>query len=76
MNTPETTDYEKVEIRNLLHPSWLPFCIILGILRIILGIRCILLGIITGISRILVINICELSQRDPNHKLYRRRPQT
>jgi len=46
MDTPETTDYEKVEIRNLLHPSWLPFCIILGILRIILGIRCILLGII------------------------------
>ena len=38
MDTPETTDYEKVEIRNLLHPSWLPFCIILGILRIILGI--------------------------------------
>ena len=28
-----------------LHPSWLFFCIIIGILRIILGIRCILLGI-------------------------------
>jgi hypothetical protein len=30
--------------------------------------HCILLGIIIGISRILVINISELSQRDPNHK--------
>jgi hypothetical protein len=29
---------------------------------------CILLGIILGISRILGINISELSKRDPNHK--------
>ena len=39
-----------------------------SLLRIIPGILCILLGIILGISRILGINISELSKRDPNHK--------
>ena len=39
-----------------LHPSWLFFCIIIGILRIILGIRCILLGIILGISQLIFQN--------------------
>jgi hypothetical protein len=59
---------DPLTVANRLHPSWLPSCIILGILRIILGILCILLGIILGISRILGINISELSKSDPNHK--------